>query len=325
MVGGDGVEEARGGESGRVSCAASGGALHGLEPAGAFVHVWIPANGSATVTARFAVAPTAFWPTTDHRPLFRLAGYASSASQRVARPDGAPVAERAMLPPPLRPVGPRGVRIVLETEPPSAPYARLPAPGVPAGVALRLRGTTDPPLPGGTITLRRRGPSTGDRLADVAAVALDARGTFSYRGWRPGDTGFNEVWAFAVPDPGSGLVPDHFCPRGLVIEGSGAETASYETLLAGAFVARTRSRRWIEVTIACSGPVGGRCDGRVSLRARRTRGSAPFAVASGATRAVRVRVARRGVLPRRIAVTAAAGTAVTRARLALRGPRRAPR
>lgn len=325
-VEGDGVEESRGAETGQVACAASGGALHGLEPRGAWVELWIPARGVATVVGRFAVAPTPSWPGTDYRPTFAISGYRGGAAT-VSRPNGAPVAARSILPPPLRAVGARGVRIVLETDVPTAPYARQPAPPFPAGTPLRVIGTTDPPLRGGTITLRHRSPQTGDSLADVAAVALDERGSFSYGGWRPGGTGFNELWAFVAPATATGLTPDHFCPRGFVVEGwEPAVAPGFELRAVSARAVRTRRSRFIDVVAACSGPVGGRCGGRLALRTGRARGSAPLSLASGATATVRIRLPRRGTLPGRIAVAVEGGSvSVTRASLLLRGPRRAGR
>ena len=318
-VSGDGVDEGGSVGFGYIACGPSGGAYHGDEPSGATVRVWIPAGGTAMVTLRYRISSTPRWPQTDYRPIIGIAGYDARPEDRLRRPDGPPITPRELLAPPPRVSGPAGVRIMLHTEPVSADRGGGATPDLPAGAPLAIRGETEPPLAGGTMTLRYLAEGKGAH--DLAAVALDDLGRFVYRGWRPGDPGYHELAASVDPPAASGLQPDHFCPRAFRIDGSASRSVARQL---DVFAARLRrGRRRAVVVVACSGPVGESCAGRVALSTRRRRlGSAPFAVQTGAR--TRVGLAWRG--PARGAVTAvvsAEGAAAVRRGLS--APRRSGR
>jgi hypothetical protein len=322
-VEGDAVEEGGATGFGTIACGTSGGSPHGLEGSGDVVELWLPARGRATLTARFVVALTPPWPATDYRPVFVLDPYqARMAAERAARPDGEQIQPRQVVPPPLAVTGRRGIRIALDTVPATAPRSGMQGFTVPAGQPLAVQGSIDPPRAARTVVLRYAGPGTGGQLRDVAAVAVDDAGRFSFGGWRPSAAGYHDLWAFAL-SASPEHADDHFCPRGFTVAGDApVQAAAPEVRLLTRTVALRGRRPRAGVVLACSAPPDAPCRGSVALRRAGARlGRGAFALRPGTRATVWVPLRARRRTPRRLtadAVVAAEGAAPALARVRLR-------
>jgi hypothetical protein len=307
-VAGDAVWEGGNGGFGTVACSPTVPS-HGEEGRGATEQLWLPAHGTATVTALFWVSPTPPWPGTDYRAVFTISGYEPQPASAALRPDESAITPRTVVPDPIAVSGLSGVQIRFRTLPETHEGGGNPnRPSFGAGSALAIEGLTNPPVSQLVIT-----DLQGRERHEVATVPVDAEGRFSLRNWRPAGSGYHEVGMLYRSDR-SDLADDYACVHDFDITDDAAVVPAQEPPRVAVDPLARRGRRGrVVATLRCPAEHWRRCEGTAAL-GRRTRG---YSIRAGEHQAVRLRGrrrARRAVL----AITPADGGSPVRATVRVR-------
>jgi hypothetical protein len=185
---------------GLPACSPVQNRFHGGESGGPSVAMSMAENATSTVTATYIVGNFAPWPGDDPQ----LTVTASPL------PGGPSTLTREMTAhsPKIAVHGKTGTRIGLATTPPSYVSGTKRHRHAKRGTAIEVRGTTDPPLRAGTISLSQVLPGA-HRPTPLAHVRTDRRGAFTYE-WTPKRRGIYELWAFSPAGPDR--VRDYTCP-----------------------------------------------------------------------------------------------------------------
>lgn len=190
-----------------MPCSPSSNRPHGYEPIEPIFAVTAPANSTSTLTATYETGEQAPWPGTDYRLSFLISPTRGiPATQAVSR--SATVAPSRFS---LR--GATGRRITLSTTPQSSPEIGMRMRRVRPGTRVLIRGTTDPKLRRGLVTLKHLVPGSR-KLQVLARVRTRSDGRFVWRKWRPSRRGIHELWAFTPAKPPR-VAADYTCPLGL--------------------------------------------------------------------------------------------------------------
>ena len=186
---------------GQPACSPVQNRFHGIGEAAVMAALSMPAHAEATLTAYYETGVVPPWPGDEHAVTVTARPLPTSASTLTR--STAPVRSPAVA---LR--GTTGTRITLATTPRSALAGVKEQRSARLGRVVRVRGTTDPPLRSGRITLRHVPPGARKPTL-LARVRTDRRGRFTYR-WTPKRGGLHELWAYSPAGPRR--VADHTCP-----------------------------------------------------------------------------------------------------------------